>query len=250
MEIQYVREYSDILKKEVEYKIYGHTGRPVLFIPCQDGRFFDFENFRMLDVWQPWIDSGQVMVFSIDTIDKETWSNPYGDARWRIERYESWIWHIVNEMVPCMQQIARERGSKEENPGILIFGCSLGATHAANLYFRFPHIFTKLLALSGLYGADYGFGSYMDDLVYQNSPVNYLGNMPKDHPYINLYNQNQAIICVGQGPWEMPDLTRDLHHILIDKGINAWVDYWGYDCAHDWDWWFKQVNYFLLFLLK
>ena len=45
MEIQYVREYSDILKKDVEYKIYGHTGRPVLFIPCQDGRFFDFENF-------------------------------------------------------------------------------------------------------------------------------------------------------------------------------------------------------------
>ena len=90
----------------------------------------------------------------------------------------------------------------------------------------------------------------MDDLVYQNSPVNYLRNMPSDHPYIDLYNQNQAIICVGQGPWEMPDLTRDLHHILIDKGINAWVDYWGYDCAHDWDWWFKQVVYFLPFLLK
>ena len=149
-----------------------------------------------------------------------------------------------------MQQIARERGSEEENPGILIFGCSLGATHAANLYFRFPQIFTKLLALSGLYSADYGFGSYMDELVYQNSPVNYLRNMPSDHPYIDLYNQNQAIICVGQGPWEMPDLTRDLHHILIDKGINAWVDYWGYDCAHDWDWWFKQVVYFLPFLLK
>ena len=45
METQYFREYSPTLGREMEWKIYGHSGRPVLFIPCQDGRFFDFENF-------------------------------------------------------------------------------------------------------------------------------------------------------------------------------------------------------------
>jgi len=27
------------------------------------------------------------------------------------------------------------------------------------------------------------------------------------------------------------------------------VDFWGHDVAHDWDWWYKQVPYFLPHLL-
>ena len=84
----------------------------------------------------------------------------------------------------------------------------------------------------------------MDDLVYANSPVHYLANMPADHPYIELYNLKKAIICVGQGPWELPDSTRQLQWILQGKGIDAWVDFWGYDCSHDWYWWYRQVEYF------
>ena len=38
--------------------------------------------------------------------------------------------------------------------------------------------------------------------------------------------------------------------ILNEKGIGAWVDYWGYDCSHDWPWWYKQVEYFLPYLLE
>jgi len=75
METQYYKFYSHSLGRDMEMKIYGHSGRPVLFIPCQDGRFFDFENFHMTDTWAPWIESGQVMVFSIDTIDSESWSD-------------------------------------------------------------------------------------------------------------------------------------------------------------------------------
>ena len=45
MNIQYFKEYSPALGREMEWKVYGHGGRPVLYIPCQDGRFFDFEDF-------------------------------------------------------------------------------------------------------------------------------------------------------------------------------------------------------------
>lgn len=249
METQYIKNYSPALGRDMECKIYGHAGRPVLFIPCQDGRFFDFENFKMTDVWSPWIDSGKVMVFSIDTIDLETWSNKGGDPRWRSERFEAWIHYITDEMAPMIQSIVRERNGWDGTPGILTFGCSLGATHAANLFFRRPDLFDGTLALSGIYTADYGFDGYMDDLVYNNSPVHYLANMPEDHPYIEMYNQRKGIICVGQGPWEMPESTRQLKAICDSKGINVWVDFWGYDVAHDWDWWYKQVTYFVPYLL-
>ena len=47
METQYFKDYSPALGREMECKVYGHAGRPMLFIPCQDGRFFDFEDFHM-----------------------------------------------------------------------------------------------------------------------------------------------------------------------------------------------------------
>ena len=67
MEMNYVKQYSPALGRDMECKIYGHGGRPVLYIPCQDGRFFDFENFHMHETWAPWIDRGDVIVFAIDT---------------------------------------------------------------------------------------------------------------------------------------------------------------------------------------
>lgn len=249
MNVQYFNEYSHALGRNMECKVYGHAGRPVLFIPCQDGRFFDFENYHMSDTWSPWIDSGRVMVFSIDTIDKETWSDPNNDPTWRINRYEAWIRYITDEMVPFMREMVNQYNGWTGYPGVIVTGCSLGATHAANLFFRRPDLFDGLLALSGLYTTEFGFGSFMNETVYNNSPVHFLPNMPKDHPYIAQYNSKRAVICVGQGPWEMVDETRRLDAILKDKGINVWVDYWGTDVAHDWPWWHKQVPYFVPYLL-
>ena len=238
----YFKEYSHALGREMEFEVYGFGGKPCIVFPCQNGRFFDFENYRMTDTWAPWIESGQVTVFAIDTLDIETWSAG-GDAYHRVRRHEQWMRYIVDEMVPFIESVAGRRD-------IIAFGCSLGATHAVNLYFRFPDQFTGLLALSGIYSADFGFGGYMDEVVYRNSPVHYLHDMPLGHPYIKKYNRNQGIICVGQGDWEVPETTRMLDTVFRSKGIDVWVDYWGHDVAHDWPWWYKQVEYFVPKLLE
>jgi esterase/lipase superfamily enzyme len=153
-------------------------------------------------------------------------------------------------MVPFMREMVNQRNGWTGYPGIIAFGCSLGATHAVNLYFRRPDLFDGLLALSGIYTADYGFDGYMDDVVYRNSPVHYLANMPLDHPYIERYNRNRGIICVGQGAWEEPATTHRIQELCQEKGIHLWVDFWGYDVNHDWPWWHKQVAYFVPFLLE
>ena len=102
METQYYKAYSPALGRDMEMKRYGHAGRPVLFVPCQNGRFFDFENFHMTDVWGPWIEGGRCMVYSIDTLDEETWSNGAGDPGWRSWRHEQWMSYIFNEAAPGM----------------------------------------------------------------------------------------------------------------------------------------------------
>ena len=249
MQTHYEKWYSPALDREMELKVYGHGGKPVLYIPCQNGRFFDFENFGMAGAWAPFLETGQATVFSVDTMDLETWSDKGGDPYWRIRRHEAWMQYLTEEVVPYIRSYCRGYGWQCD-PDVMAFGCSLGAIHAVNLYFRFPQLFDTLLALSGVYDADYGFDGYMDDVVYLNSPVHYLSNMPSDHPFLPLYRTQRAVICVGQGDWELPDYTRTLHRILVEKGIPAWVDYWGHDVVHDWPWWFKQVGYFVPELLK
>lgn len=108
-----------------------------------------------------------------------------------------------------------------------------------------------MLALSGVYDSFDSFGDYMDDLVYRNSPYHYLSGMSENHPYIRMYNERKIILCVGQGAWEdvLKESTSRIKGVLDAKGIHAWVDFWGYDVDHDWGWWYKQVEYYLPFLL-
>ncbi|MDO4961565.1 MAG: alpha/beta hydrolase-fold protein [Eubacteriales bacterium] len=249
MDKQYFRNYSYKLNRDMEGCIYGYAGHPMLFIPCQDGRYYDFESFHMAEVLSPWIDSGKLMVISIDTIDRETWSDEHGDPGHRSWLHECWMEYIFYEMAPFIQGIAGQRNGNNDT-GIIVMGCSLGATHAVNIYLRRPDIFDGMMALSGIYTGSYGFGGYSDERVYNNSPVDYMRNFPADHPYIELYNKNRAVICVGQGAWEQPDTTRELAEEFKAKGINIWVDFWGYDVNHDWPWWFRQAEYFMPYLLN
>ncbi len=249
MQTQYFKQYSSNLGRDMECKVYGHAGQPMLFVPCQDGRFYSFEDFHMSEVLSPWIESGQLMVLAIDTIDLETWSDKAGDPYYRSRLHEGWMHYIFEEAVPFFRALSSRCNGWEEERGVIAFGCSLGATHAANLYFRRPDLFGGLMALSGIYTASYGFDGYMDEVVYMNSPVDYMANLPDDHPYIPMFNSQRAVICVGQGPWEIPDTTFRLKEILESKGIHTWVDVWGHDCEHDWPWWYKQVEYFVPWLL-
>ena len=249
MEVRYFKHYSGHLGREMEFKVYGHAGKPVLFIPCQGGRFWDFEGFNMTDTWARWIDAGKVTVYSIDTIDNETWADKGGDPRRRIERHEQWYNYVVEEMVPTIKHLSGERNGHDSL--ITTFGCSMGAMHAANFFFRRPDLFDQVLALSGLYDSRDSFGDYMDDLVYQNSPCDFLSNMAWDHPYIKMYNERKIIICVGQGAWEdeLRVSTAWLDRVVREKGIRAWIDFWGFDVNHDWNWWYRQVEYFVPYLL-
>ncbi len=245
MEIQYHKHYSGALGRDMEFKVYGHGGKPVLFIPCQGGRFWDFEGFHMVDHWAQWIEEGRCRVYAIDTIDNETYANFGGDCRSRIQRHEQWYNYVINEMVPTVHHMSGDQS-------ILVFGCSMGAQHAANLFFRRPDIFDSVFAISGLYDSRWSFGDYMDDLLYQNTPVEYLRNMPADHPYIGMYNQRKILIVVGQGAWEDELLasTRWLDSVLREKGIQARVEYWGHDVDHDWPWWYKMVAHYVPQLLN
>lgn len=240
MHIEYHKWWSHYLNRDMEYKVYGHDGQALLAFPCQDGRYFDWENYHMIDVLAPFIEAGRLRVITVDGIDWETWSNKgYWDNRAKIEHHENWFKYVTDELLPNLRHNPEQM--------FITTGASMGGFHAANFFFRRPDLFNGVLALSGLYHAAYGFGDYKDDLVYANSPQDFLQNMPADHPWMQMYRQRKIVFCVGQGRWEDELLasTREMDRILAEKGIPHWFDYWGHDIDHDWPFWRQQIPYFI-----
>ena len=246
MKVMYFKEYSSCLGRDMEYKVYGHAGKPVLAFPSQDGRFFDFENNGMIGCIEAYINDGRIQVFTCDSNDVNSWSSKSWDNRKRIEAQEAYFHYVTDELCPRIIAINEEANGARAD-GILTTGCSMGGTHALNFLLRRPDIFSGCIALSGAYNARLFFPDYSDDLVYANSPVDYINGMPYDHPYVEMYRHRDIILCCGRGAWEHPmqeDAAR-MKELFAYKDIPAWVDFWGDDVAHDWPWWLKQFPYYL-----
>ncbi len=241
MNVRYFEEWSRELERDMEFKIYGEEGKLCFAFPPQNGRFWDFENFGMVECMRPWIDEGRVMLVCPDSIDSESWSAKHDNPRHRIEMQEKYFRYVTLELYPRVCELGDVEGRA------MLTGCSMGAVHSGIFFFRRPDLFDTVVALSGTYNANDFIEGYMDDLIYDNSPVYFLPNMPEDHPYMALYRASQLIFCVGQGAWEDELLagTRALDTVCKQKGIPAWFDYWGFDVNHDWCWWQKQLPYFM-----
>jgi len=58
MQVEYHKRYSQSLNQDMELKVYGQAGKPVLVFPSQCGRFFDFEDRGMVNSVAGYLDSG------------------------------------------------------------------------------------------------------------------------------------------------------------------------------------------------
>ena len=241
MQVEYHEFYSFRLNRMMEFKSYGHAGKPMIVFPSSGGRFFEYEDFGMIDACEAFIESGLIRVYTPDSIDNETWFNEGAWPGDRARRHNAYDLYIVEELMPFIRAHSGYSGS------IIATGCSMGAYHSANFFFRHPDVFDTVIALSGIYDARFFVGESLGDPdVYLNSPVDYLANL-EDSRYLEAYRRGNIIICTGQGDWEADSVrdTKALEEVLNSKGIPAWVDYWGHDVNHDWPWWRVQMPYFL-----
>ncbi len=240
MNDEYHKHWSRHLGRDMEFKIYGHGGKPVLVFPTGCGRFYEFEDFGMVEAVKGFIDSGHIQLYTVDSVDCEAWMAHWMYPGDRGRRHLDYEQYILDELLPFARQYSGYDGR------LFVTGCSMGAYHAANLFFKYPDVFDTVVGLSGLYGPQHFVGDYVDDTVYYNFPLCYLPNLT-DPWFIEQFRASDIVFCVGQGAWEQDALheTRTLEQSLHALGVPAWFDYWGYNVSHDWPWWRKQLPYFL-----
>jgi esterase/lipase superfamily enzyme len=233
--------FSTSTQQNMDVVAYGHGGKPVIVFPSQCGKARDFEGFGMVEACRKLIEEGKIRLFCIDTIDDQSWANWNASPALRALRHEDYDRYVTTEVYPFV--LSHYHG---EHVKCLATGCSMGAYHAGNFYFRHPDVFDTAICLSGLFQLNIFVGDYMDENVYLNCPLYYLPNL-QDPFYLDAYEKGKIIICAGQGAWEdlMIADARAMGQVLNNKNIPHWVDLWGYDVCHDWPWWQKQLPYFL-----
>ncbi len=231
--------YSPRLNKEMEIAVYGHYGFALLMFPTAGADYLEYERFQLIDSLAPFIESGKIKAFSINSINSESWLNQHVPPPYKAIRHQHYNDYVMEEVVPFIHTMT------SQGTQIITTGASLGALHAANMFFRRPDVFDGTIAMSGSYDIKAYSDGYYDDNCYFNSPVDYLPNLNDERQLELLRSKKHIHILSGQGDYEAPDRSLQLGRILEAKGIPHEIDLWGYDVPHEWPTWRSMLPHVL-----
>jgi len=219
--------------------VYGHYGFALLLVPTAAADYLEYERFQLIDAISRFIDSGKVKVFSINSINNESWMNDAVEPRTKMIRHQQFNDYVYEEVIPFI-----ETHTSNETP-IIICGASFGALHSMNLFLKRPDLLNGVIAMSGVYDLTEYTKGYYDEDVYFNSPQHYMPNLTDHHTLEQIRRSHHIHIFSGTGPYEDPGAAGRFAKILYDKGINYELDIWGNEWPHDWNTWRHVLSHYL-----
>ena len=244
MQGSYYKEWSNVLGRDMEFKVYGTAGVPVLALPARGGRFYDWENNGMPDAIAQLLNEGKIQLFCADSIDGESILNGNAPVRDRAAAQEKYFVYLTVELAGRILALnGAAKGTK-----IWCAGVDLGAYHAVNCRLRRPQLFAGAVGMSGIYDLSRFWGNEEgDDLVLRSSPLLYLRrNGIANKLALAKAEENTLLLCAGQGAYEGDALgdTQSISDALQDQGLPTHLEIWGSDVSHDWYWWGKMWSLF------
>ena len=239
MKIELTSWYSPSVNRDMPIAIYGDYGFALLLIPTAAADYLEYERFQLIHSIAPFIDSGKVKVFSINSMNNESWMNNAMLPEHKAIRHNEFNQYVFNEVIPFIKN-----STSDETP-IITCGASFGALHSMNLFLKRPDIINGVIAMSGVYDLHEYTKGFHDDQVYFNSPMNYMLNLTDDWYLENIRKSHHIHILSGSGDHEDPGAAGRFAKVLYDKGINYELDIWGSDMSHDWPTWRAMLPHYL-----
>ncbi len=219
----------------MEVLVFGHAGARVLVFPTRQGRFYDYENWGLVEAVRSRIDAGELQLYCVDSYDSSSLYN-WGVAPWeRIERHRDYEEYILCEVLPLSTSL-------NADPRLVAHGCSIGAYHAVNIAFRHPWLFRKVVGFSGRYDLtrEYAwyrdlFSGYYDANVYFNTPNHFVADL-SDTEILRALRSLDIRLVVGEGDYFV-ESNRRLSETLWEKGIWHAFELWHGRAAHTPHYW-------------
>ncbi len=235
MNREYHKWYSPTLNRDMELLVFGHNGARMVVFPTSRGRFFEYEDRGMVWALADHIESGNLQIYCVDSVDAESFYARSLHPSNRIVRHMQYDQYISNELLPFAW-------SKNQTPFTIVHGCSFGAYHAMNFALRHPTLVNRMIALSGKYQMRGFFDGYYDDNIYFNNPSDCLPN-EHDPARLDQIRKLDLIVAIGE---EDPayENNRQLSDALWSKNIwHAFRVWKGW--AHDWPYWQQMIRWYI-----
>ena len=233
---------SPALGRHMELLVFGEAGARVLLFPTRKARFFDYENWGVVEALRPKIEAGLLQLYCVDSIDAESLYCAHKHPAERIQRHLQYERYIIEEVLPLTQR-------SNPNMCLIAAGCSMGAYHAVNLSFRHPQLFGKVLGMSGRYDLTQPmagfcdlFQGYVDEDVYLNTPNRFLANLAHNY-YLEHLRRLEITLVVGEQDAFLEN-NLVLSQQLREKGIAHQLQVWGEE-AHTPLAWQQMVDLYL-----
>jgi len=235
MKRDYRKWFSSALDRDMELLVFGDRGTPVLVYPTSMGRFYQWEDFGMIDHLAGRIEEGWLQLWCVDSVDSESFYNKTRPAQERAARHLAYERYVVDEVVPAI---------RAENPVDyrIAIGASFGALHALTLATRRPGIVRKAIGLSGAYDTSRWLDGLREGDAYFVNPLAFLPNL-NDERYLEPLRATEIVIATGHDDRNADDARR-LAALLQQKGVPASLHIWD-GWAHDWPYWKEMVDVFL-----
>jgi esterase/lipase superfamily enzyme len=209
----------------MELLVFGDAGEPVLFFPTRTAHFYDYEDWQVIDAMKRKIEAGKIQIWCLDSVDRESFYAKDIPPAQRILRHLQYERYVLDEVIPMVHK-------KNSAASLVVAGCSLGAYHAANLAFKHPELFHKLVCLSGRYDLtvamphfDDLFEGYRDENIYYNMPGLFIPNL-HDERIIQQLKAMEIVFVVGENDVFL-ESNQQISHALWSRGI--------WNALHLWD---------------
>lgn len=220
----------------MEYLVHGWGGAPVLVFPTSKGRFYQWEDFRMLGPLASHLENGWIQLFCVDSVDDLSWYN------FDIHQREQLDWHLAYENY-LLHEFLPDLRSQNSTPFLILTGASFGGFHAVNFALRHPGIAQRVVAMSGDFQAGKYVDGYYDDDVLYNSPLDWLRQVLPNEISPRL-RETEYLLTTGRDDFcrePTQRLSREMCRLEIPNKLYVWDDP-GY---HDWPMWRRQVAHYL-----
>ncbi len=226
----------------MELLAFGHAGAKVLVFPTREGRFFDYEDWGLVEASRSSIENGHIRLYCVDAVDSESLYCRFAPPPARVQRHRQYEQYILDEVLPFLHA---ENGSSST----ILHGCSIGAYHAVSLALRHPSLFTKVVGLSGRYDLtkpvgtfDDLFSGYYDQDIYFITPNHFVPNL-SDPQILSAIRRLDITLAVGEeDPFH--ESNRMLSEALREKDVPHNLAIWPGE-SHRAKYWREMVRHYL-----
>lgn len=224
---------SPSLGKDMELKIYGDSGTPIIGLPTRGASCSQWNEFGMVDEISYQLENGFNRLFCLSSVDDESFLNENATPKQRIVRQQQYESYLVEEVVPFIRE--------KKNTGYLIIaGVDLGGYQAINIALKHPSSFGKAIGISGVYDIKWFLDGFYDDNVYYSNPIDFVPNINKQPLLSRIRDVDFRLVSFDHD--ERKDYTQQMSNVLRMKFIEHDLDIWGLDTDKEWDLWPQMLK--------